>query len=152
MSDTMLLLLVIGLVVAIVAAVILSMGRTFGRVLNPAKRIARMTDPVEGTLVVTAVPTMNVETIFQKGKLTGILTAEGIAAHAAQTEMVMKTDRWPVVGQTLPVVVDRARPSDWVVPWGRVGSSDEHALAEAERIAAVVRDDASRAAPDSPAR
>ena len=152
MSDTMLLLFVIGFIVAIVAAVILSMGRTFGRVLNPAKRIARMTDPVEGVLVVTAVPAMNPETVFQKCKLTGILSAEGIAAHAAQTEMTMTTDRWPVVGQSLPVVVDRAHPSDWVVPWGRVGSSEEHAFAEAERIAAAVRADASRPAPDSPPR
>ena len=51
----------------------------------------------------------------------------------------MSTDRWPVVGQTLPVVVDRARPSDWVVPWGRVGSSEKHALAEAERIVAATQ-------------
>lgn len=64
----------------------------------------------------------------------------------------MITDRWPVVGQSLPVVVDRARPSDWVVPWGRVGLPEEHALAEAERIAAAVRADASRPAPDSPPR
>lgn len=142
MSDSVLLFLIVGFIVAVFAAVVLSMGRTLGRVLNPARRIARMTDPVEGTLVVTAVPTMNTETVFQKGKLTGILSAEGIASHAAQTEMVMMTDRWPVVGQMLPVVVDRARPSDWVVPWGRVGSSEEHALAEAERIAAAVRADA----------
>lgn len=135
MSDTLTVFLVIGFIIAVVAFVILSFGRTLGRVLNPKKRVARMTDPVEGTLVVTAVPTMNTETMFQKGTLTGILSVDGIAAHAAQTEMTMSTDRWPVVGQTLPVVVDRARPSDWVVPWGRVGSSEEHALAEAKRIA-----------------
>lgn len=152
MSDTMLLLLIFGFIVAVFAAVMLSMGRTYGRVLNPAKRIARMTDPVEGTLAVTAVPTMNTETVFQKGRLTGILSAEGIAAHAAQTEMVMTTDRWPVVGQSLPVVVDRARPSDWVIPWGRAVRPEEHALAEAERIAAAVRADASRPVPDSPPR
>ena len=142
MSETISLLLVLGFIIAVVAAVFLSMGRTFGKVLNPKKRIARMTDPVEGTLVVTAVPTMNTETIFQTCALTGILSAEGIDPHAAQTVMTMSTDRWPVVGQTLPVVVDRARPSDWVVPWGRVGSSEGHALAEAERIAAAVRADA----------
>ena len=73
MSDTLTVFLVIGFIVAVVAFVILSFGRTLGRVLNPKKRIARMTDPVEGTLVVTAVPTMNTETTFQKGTLTGIL-------------------------------------------------------------------------------
>lgn len=148
MSDTMMLLLILGFIVVVVAAVGLSMGRTQMRVLDPAKRIARMADPVEGRLVVTAVPAMNVETVFQKGKLTGILTAEGVDSHAAQTEMTMITDRWPAVGQTLPVVVDRARPSDWVVPWGRVGSPEDHALAEAERIAEAVR--AGAASPPKP--
>jgi hypothetical protein len=142
MSDSVLLFLIFGFIAAVFAVIVLSVWRTDRRVLNPARRIARMTDPVEGTLIVTAAPAMSTEAIWQSRVLTGILSAQGIEPHAAQKEMLMTSDRWPVVGQSLPVVVDRARPSDWVVPWGRVPRQEGHALAEAERIAAAVRADA----------
>lgn len=105
------------------------------RALHPSARIRRMADPVEGLLAVSTVPEGHLEAAWVRSRLAGTLSADGVAPRAVEKSMSMPRNRWPLAGRPLPVMVDRANPADWVVPWGRIPKHDRRDMDEADRLA-----------------
>ncbi len=97
-----------------------------------------MQDPAEGTLQVVAVSAsadagMQVEEI----RLTGVVRVADLPPTAVEYRGTASAVRWPQRGQLLPVIVDRANPTQadhLVVDWGRVPTHLELAEQLAEQL------------------
>ena len=133
-------LISIGLVAAVVAIGIVVLLRALGRSGNAAAAAGRMSDPVPGTLLVTAVSMPTESAIYHSARLTGVISAEGVEAVAVQHSGLIRTSKWPSPGQSLPVVVDRANPQSFAIEWDKIADGQSAAMANAEALAAAMRE------------
>ncbi len=101
--------------------------------------IAAMTDPVPGTMLVTAASMPSRNAIFHMSRITGVISAEGVEPTAVQFGGLIRTSLWPGPGRQLAVIVDRADPRKFAIQWDQVGTGQASALGQAEALAAAMR-------------
>lgn len=126
----------VGVLILVVIMVVIRMGRLGDNAASAAKSMA---DPVPGTLLVTAATLPSQRALYANGRITGVISAEGVEAFAVQQSGLMKTANWPRPGQQLPVIVDRANPQNFAIQWDQVQDTADAALDSAEAIAAAMR-------------
>ena len=98
-----------------------------------------MADPVPGTMLVTAASMPSRNAIFHMTRITGVVSAEGVAPTAVQYSGLIRTALWPSPGRQLPVIVDRADPRKFAIQWDQAGTNETSALGQAEAVAAAMR-------------
>ena len=101
--------------------------------------VGAMTDPVPGTMLVTAASMPSRNAVFHMSRITGIVSAEGVEPTAVQYNGLIRTALWPSPGRQLPVIVDRADPRKFAIQWDQAGTSQASALGQAEALAAAMR-------------
>jgi hypothetical protein len=99
----------------------------------------RMTDPVRGTLQVTACSTINAGTTSANYNLDGVVTAEGIEPTAVNHDGMAKASKWPYGGRSLPITIDRADPTSFRIEWAEVPTGNDLGKASAQALAARLR-------------
>lgn len=129
-------LVLVGAIILVIALVLIRVMRAGG---NAATAVRSMADPVPGILLVTAAAMPDRGSAYHMTRITGILSADGVAPRAVQFGGLVKTSLWPSPGQQLPVVVDRANPSTFAIEWDKVRGSGDAALDQAEALAAAMR-------------
>lgn len=135
MISTLLTTLVIGGLLAFVIYRI-SKASTGG---SSGTNVAQMADPVPGTMLVTAASMPSRNAVFHMSRITGVISAEGVAPTAVQFGGLIRTSLWPSPGKQIPVIVDRADPQKFAIQWDQIGSSQASALGQAEALAAAMR-------------
>ena len=100
-------------------------------------------DGVRGTGHVVASTEYNRESAaaVQMCTVTLVIEAPGIPAAAAEVTGLVKADRWPTVGQVLPVLIEKTNPLVVEVLWDEVPDAATAAMQLAERLAAQKRDE-----------
>lgn len=63
-----------------------------------------------------------------------VVQAEGLEAYHVDLHEIVRTDRWPQPGQTLPVVISRADPQRVRVDWDRVPRAADVAALQADAM------------------
>jgi hypothetical protein len=110
------------------------------------RAVADMTDPVRGTA--TVVSSSDYRPVLGSGvsmsgawecSMTCVIRADGVPATSAHFEGDAPTARWPWPGTELPITVDRAQQSAWVVHWEEVPTGREASQAAADALAASMR-------------
>jgi hypothetical protein len=109
-------------------------------------KIGKMKDPVRGTANVVSSTDYRPElgnaasaSGAWRCRMTCVVQADGVPPQSAHYADDAPTLRWPWPGTVLPVTVDRADPTDWVVHWDEVPTAGESNQAEAEALAASMR-------------
>lgn len=129
----------IGLVLIVTVVILVFVFRAISRSQSAGTAAAQMKMPVNGTLLVTAASMPSKSAIYQNCRLTGVITAEGVDAVAVQLHGLIRTNKWPHPGQTLPVIVDRADPNRFAIEWDKIVDGSTEALNQAEQLAAAMR-------------
>jgi hypothetical protein len=92
----------------------------------------RMKDPMEGTAKVLAMDPEELDSIYDAGMhmdtpaTSGgyVMDCEVSAPGLNPTSVRHKGDalasKWPSIGDTLPIVVDRAQPKRFVIEWNKL--------------------------------
>lgn len=106
-------------------------------------RSKRMRDPVRGVARVAGVLEPP-HTVSATCKMTLVVQAEGVPPTPVEHSSAVRVERWPSIGQTLPVTVDRSDPRRLRVEWEEVPSGADQARERAERMAAEMRGDPDR--------
>ena len=101
--------------------------------------VAAMTDPVPGTMLVTAASVPSRNAVFHMSRITGVVSAEGVEPTAVHYNGLIRTSLWPSPGRQLPVIVDRADPRKFAIQWDQAGTSESSSLGQAEALAAAMR-------------
>ena len=101
--------------------------------------VEAMADPVPGTMLVTAASMPSRNAVFHMSRITGVVSAEGVAPTAVQHNGLIRTALWPSPGRQLPVIVDRADPRRFAIQWDQVVTTEASALGQAEALAAAMR-------------
>jgi hypothetical protein len=85
-------------------------------------RRKRMSDPVDGALLVTvcAQPDTAPEARSYSAVVLGVVSGPGVAAQAVELSCTVPSKRCPTSKQRIPVVVDRADPTRIVIKWNQV--------------------------------
>src|ERR1700761_8485089 len=113
-----------------------------------------MTDPVDGTLQLTSCSSGANDSMYSNCRMTGVVSAPGLAPTAVEHKCTAPTKKWPQPGQTLPVQVDRADPSRLKIRWDDLPSNRElgrqFARQQAEWLAAVQQSQGGAADPAEP--
>jgi hypothetical protein len=109
-------------------------------------KIDKMSDPVRGTANVVSstdyrpeLGTAASSSGSWRCRMTCVVQADGVPAQSAHYDGDAPTLRWPWPGTVLPVTVDRADPTEWVVHWDEVPTAGESNQAEADALAASMR-------------
>ncbi len=101
-------------------------------------RLPAMRDPAEGTLQVVAVSASSEKDVPSEGiRLTGVVRVPGLPPTAVEYRGGASPVRWPQRGQLLPVLVDRANPTQAdhvVIDWDHVPTHLELAEQLAEQL------------------
>jgi hypothetical protein len=134
MITTLLVTVAIG---AVIVFVILRVAR--GNSGGRGASIGAMADPVPGVMLVTAASMPPRSAAFHLSRITGVVSAEGVAPTAVQYSGLIRTSLWPSPGRQLPVIVDRADPRKFAIQWDQAGTSESSALGQAEALAAAMR-------------
>ena len=95
-----------------------------------------MDDPVRGTAQVVGASGPPDDATSANCSLTLVVTAEGVPATPIQHSAMVRVDRWPYPGTTLPVTVDRANPERLRIEWDEVPASGDVAWERAQALAA----------------
>lgn len=98
-----------------------------------------ITNGVEGTAQVVSASRYTGGSLYQNCTLDLVVEAPGIPATAVNLTCLVHFKHWPVVGGTLPVLIERDNPKEVVVQWDKVPDVTIQAMNEAERIAAARR-------------
>jgi len=101
--------------------------------------VGAMTDPVPGTLLVTAAAMPSRNALYHMTRITGVVSAEGVEPTAVQYSGLIRTSLWPSPGKQLPVIVDRADPTKFAIQWDQAGPGESSSLGQAEALAAAMR-------------
>ena len=118
-------------------------------------RIDRMHDPVRGTATVvsSSSPIASVGegvAAWNGCTLTCVLEAAGVNAQTAhERALTSPTNRWPYPNSVLPITLDRADPTSWVVHWGEMTTARQAGDSQAEALAASRRGEAGSASTPS---
>lgn len=107
----------------------------------------KMSDPVRGTLQVTASSYPPNDAMSANYNINGIVSGDGIVPTAVQHSGIARTKKWPQNGQVLPVTVDRADPTRIRIEWDEVEDSWKRAQDTAAEMAEWMR--AGKANPDA---
>ena len=108
-------------------------------------RIERMHDPVRGTATVVSssspIDSVGEGVASWNGcTLTCVLQADGVGAQTAhERALTSPTNRWPYPNVVLPITLDRADPTNWVVHWGEMTTARQANDSQAEALAASMR-------------
>ena len=129
-----------GLFLVVIVGVIIVVLRMVARSNNAQAAAGSMAQPVSGTLLVTGVNMPTESAVYHSGRLTGVVSAEGVPATAVSHSGLFRTSKWPRPGQTLPVIVDRANPAAFAIEWDKVEDNAATAMGQAEAIAAAMRE------------
>jgi hypothetical protein len=130
-------LLVSLIVVGLLVFVIIRLARANGGGVGAGAEA--MTDPVPGTMLVTAASMPSRNAVFHMSRITGVVSAEGVPPTAVQYNGLIRTALWPSPGRQLPVIVDRADPRRFAIQWDQAVTSEASALGQAEALAAAMR-------------
>ena len=68
-----------------------------------------------------------------------VVQAEGVPAQSARQAENGPTNRWPRAGMVLPITVDRADASVWVIHWDEVPTTKQTNDVQADALAAAMR-------------
>ena len=101
--------------------------------------VSAMADPVPGTFLVTAAAMPSRNALFHMTRITGVVSAEGVAPTAVQYSGLIRTALWPSPGKQLPVIVDRADPRKFAIQWDQAGTAEASALGQAQALAAAMQ-------------
>lgn len=71
------------------------------------------TDAVSGTLLVTGVSPRPDATGDQYVTITGVINGPTVNEHTVYQRMVVNVDKWPTMGQLMPVVYSQRNPDKW---------------------------------------
>ena len=102
----------------------------------------RMQDPVRGHAQVVSCTGHHGEGIYQNCRMQLVVQAPGVPATSVQQNDLVRHDRWPFPGTTLPVTVDRANPQKVKIEWDEVESSKDRSKRNADALAAAMRGEA----------
>lgn len=108
-------------------------------------RVAKMRDPVRGTATVVSSSSPmdgmgdSSPPSWTHYSMTCVVQAEGVPAESAHQAGFGPTNRWPYAETVLPVTVDRADATEWVVHWDELLTVKETHDAQAEALAAAMR-------------
>lgn len=71
-----------------------------------------------------------------------VVQAEGVPATSLRETDMVRADKWPSPGMTLPVTVDRSDPTRIKIEWDEVERSQDRAARNADALAAMMRGEA----------
>jgi hypothetical protein len=95
----------------------------------------KMKDPVEGEFVLTGSSIAAPHAAYQTCSITGVISAPGMPTVPANYRGLVSTSKFPRAGQTLPVLVDRTDPENFVIQWAKVADGAEKAMSAAQALA-----------------
>jgi hypothetical protein len=98
-----------------------------------------ITNGVEGTAQVVSASGYVGRALYQNCTLDLVVEGPGIPATATKVTCLVHYKHWPVVGGSLPVLIERDDPKEVVVQWEKVPDVTMQAMDQAERIAAARR-------------
>jgi hypothetical protein len=112
--------------------------------------VRRMTDPVQGVLRVADTYDAHPSSSGMRMRLTGVLTAPGVPPTPVD-HLTDRGGRW-VGNNELPVLVDRADPTRYVILWKLVQPWDPRAVAtqQAQRMAQQLAQELAQPPADQP--
>jgi hypothetical protein len=99
----------------------------------------RMKDPVEGTVKVVGITTPDPTATQTNYRLDGVISGPGIEPQAVVKHGMMSVSKWPQIGDTLPVTVDRSNPEHFVLHLENIATGHQQAAQRAQAIAAQMR-------------
>jgi hypothetical protein len=102
----------------------------------------RMKDPVRGQAQVVSCSAHRGEGSWENCSMQLVVQAEGVPATSTRKSDMVRADRWPTPGMTLPVTVDRAKPERLKIEWGEIESSQDRGERTADAMAAMMRGEA----------
>ena len=70
-------------------------------------------DSLNGTLLVTGVSPRPDATGEQYVTISGVIDGPTVNEHAVYQRMAVNVDRWPTVGELMPVVYSQRNPDNW---------------------------------------
>jgi hypothetical protein len=88
-----------------------------------------------GSLLVTGLASVNNEYSWQGIWITGVLTGLGMKPCAVLFEGRANSNKWPEMGQTLPVTMKQAEPSVVAILWDEVPDPKDVGLERAKKLA-----------------
>lgn len=97
-------------------------------------------DPVRGHAQVVSCTAHRGRGAWQNCSMQLVVQAEGVEPTSVRKSDLVRADRWPVPGTTLPVTVDRAHPDRVKIEWDEVESSRDRSERTGEAAAAAMRD------------
>jgi hypothetical protein len=99
----------------------------------------KMKDPVRGTAHVVSRTTLDGEAVWEHCRMQLVVEGPGVLATPAEWNGLVHNGKWPALGGTLPVTIDRADPTKVKVEWDDVEPNAVVARRHAERLAAEKR-------------
>ena len=107
-------------------------------------KIERMRDPVRGTATVVSSSDFKdsaaVAPSWTGCSMTCVVQADGVPAKSShQRAMSAPTSKWPWPQTVLPITIDRAKQTEWVVHWEELQTAAEVNSAEADALASTMR-------------
>ena len=108
-----------------------------------------MKDPVRGQAQVVSCSMYRGDGVYSNCSMQLVVHAAGVPATSLRQTDMVRADKWPSPGITLPVTVDRADPERVKVEWDEVESSRDRAARNADALAAMMRGEATGPMPFS---
>lgn len=105
-------------------------------------KAVRMKDPVPGQAQVVSCSAHRGDGTWENCEMQLVVQAEGVPATSTSKSDMVRADRWPTPGMTLPVTVDRAKPERVKIEWGEIESSRDRGEQTADAMAAMMRGEA----------
>jgi hypothetical protein len=102
----------------------------------------RMKDPVRGQAQVVSCSAHRGDGTWENCEMQLVVQADGVPATSTRKSDMVRADRWPTPGMTLPVTVDRAKPERLKIEWGEIESSRDRGERTADAMAAMMRGEA----------
>jgi len=118
----------------------------FGRkqIKKAQAKVKRMRDPVRGTATVVSSSDYRDSTTVAPSwtgcSMTCVVQADGVPAQTShQRAMTAPVAKWPWPEAVLPITIDRAQPTEWIVHWEELQTSTEINNAQADALANAMR-------------
>lgn len=109
----------------------------------------RMRQPVRGQAQVVSCSMYTGKGVYSNCSMQLVVHAAGVPATSVRQTDMVRADKWPSPGVTLPVTVDRANPERVKIEWDEVESSRDRAARNADALAALMRGEATGPMPFS---